>query len=128
PRADDVEGVVRPARRVPERAAHRDADGVGAEPDERDVGAERPGHRLGQLLGTRRRRHALERAVDDAEGRVRLEEEVPGDADVAEAVLHDVEVDGDELALGNLVLTTHALQPSRRGARYRGATSRRSSP
>ena len=54
------------------------------------------------------RRESVDGGVDGGEGLVGLEEEVAGEPEPRDDVVDDLEVDDDELALGNLVLTVHA--------------------
>ena len=108
----DLPLVVRPARGIRHRPAHRDRDRLRGEAEHHGVGAESRRDRGGDLLGIGCRGQALKRTIDITERVVGFEEEVTRHTRVADHPVDDLEVDDDELAARDLVFTVHGLQPT----------------
>jgi hypothetical protein len=109
---DELECEVVPGHRPAEGTPHGDADALGGEAEGMDVRAvEDGGGRRRQVSHGRRRRKAGQCRVQVGQGLVGFEEEVPGQADLGQAVVAHLQVDDDELASGDLVLTVHGSEP-----------------
>ncbi len=104
---DDLPLVVAPVRGARERAADRDGDGLGREAEEHGLRRESAADGGGDRVGVAVLREAVHRAVDGLERVVRLEEEVARQAEAGDAPVGHVQVDHDELAAWDLVLTMH---------------------
>ena len=116
---DQLERVVRP-RRSSSPSARRTATATARASNPTIVTGQRPRARgpsvtaLGEPA-RRARPGGSPSSADDStvERLVGLEEEVAADAHAAQQPVHHVEVDRDELAAGDLVLTVHAAEPRR---------------
>src|SRR5665648_571061 len=106
-----LEGVVLPAGGVPERPPDGDRHRLRREAHHRHVRAQHALHDAGQLGHRCTLRHAEDGCVDGLEGFVGFEEEVAADGGAGDPAVRDLEVDRDELAAGDLVLTAHGIHP-----------------
>jgi len=101
---DEPPRVVAPGRRAGERPSHDDADRLGGDAHELGVLWDRDADGVRDLLGGRGDGDAVEGGVDGLEDRVRLEEEVAGDACVGDPPVDLLEIGDDELRSLCLVL------------------------
>ena len=107
-RVHELPVVVAPAGRFGERPADGDGHRFGREAEQDGVLRERALHGGGDRGRIRFGGQPVDRAVDRFECAVGFEEEVPGEVEVGDRAVDDVEVDYDELSAGDLVFTVHA--------------------
>jgi hypothetical protein len=121
---DDLPLVVAPVRGAGERAADGHGDGLRREAEEHGLRRERAADGGGDRGGVAVLGEAVDGPVDGLERVVRLEEEVAREAEPGDAAVGHVEVDHDELAAGDLVLTMHPPSLGRAGAGARSGDRR----
>ena len=92
-----------------EGAPDGDPDRGGRESDEGDAIAERPGDGVSDLRGGRGGGQSDDGAVDVGERLVGFQEEVAADRRMDDPAVLDLDIDRDQLAAGQLVLTAHVF-------------------
>lgn len=105
---DELPVVVAPLGGLREGPAYGDGDAFGGESEHHGGGGECRVDAGGEPGGVGVGRGALQGRVDREDGLVGFEEEITGDPYVAQGAAFDVQIDHDEFAAGNLVLTVHS--------------------
>jgi hypothetical protein len=108
-----------------------EADGLGREAEQLGAEGQVAADRGGDAGDIARVRQAHDRAVDVEERLIGFEEEIARERELADAAVGHLEIDDDELAAGNLVLTVHGssvVATAREPADGGSGTGRESSP